>query len=74
MAKKDQANEPAAAPERPAAQRLVLTLDAALGNGTRKRGTVMAIDEGSGYQPADGVSPGEVKTLLNNPQLFEVTD
>lgn len=83
MAKKDQTEAEAQRPAGPAVRKLVLKFDAALGAGSRKRGSVIATaeaaDHGAGYHPetleaAEGVQPIEIKHLLLNPQLFEVQD
>lgn len=58
-------------PEReqaPAPGQIVLLRAAALGNGTREAGFIL----GSLEVPAEGVTPYEMRTVLLNPDLYEI--
>ena len=63
---------PVAEPAEPKADEVILVRDAALGNGTRKRGfvfgtTASGLDE---IVPAEGVAPIEIENIRRNPQLI----
>lgn len=61
--------------EQPAVKSVILVHSAALGNGTRERGTIMgSIGENGDLVPADGITEGEVKTLSLNPHLYEIKE
>lgn len=59
---------------------IVMAQDAALGAGTREKGTVMAFADYQGAQtfdpdsiePAEGIAQIEIEALMLNPQLIEV--
>jgi hypothetical protein len=58
-----------------AIKNVILVHAAALGNGTRQRGTIMGcIGENGDLVPADGITEIEVKTLFLNPHLYEIKE
>jgi hypothetical protein len=70
---------PPSAPAQPTTCELVLNCEAALGEGTRQKGFVIATAErdGDSYWPetvvrAEGVTPRELANALLNPQYLEI--
>jgi hypothetical protein len=58
-----------------AIKNVILVHTAALGNGTRQRGTIIGcIGENGDLVPADGITEIEVKTLSLNPHLYEIKE